>query len=77
MKQCRHCRLDHSGHTKRDQTSVDANDTPVILVDLVHQTITDFFECYHNTQIIRTNRDICNFSCKFCPVTDCNTDIGC
>ena len=44
---------------------------------LIHQTIADFLKCNHDTQIICPDRDIRNFSCKFCSVTDCNTNVCC
>jgi len=46
-------------------------------MDLIHQTIADFLKCNHDTQIICPDRDIRNFSCKFCSITDRNTNICC
>ena len=75
VKKCRHCRLDHACHTECDQGSVDTHDTSVVLVDLGHQTVADLFECDHNRQIICADRDIGDLSCKFCTITDRDSDI--
>ena len=77
MKQRGCSRLQDSGNAQQDQASVKSYNNSIVIVDTLHQRITDMLQNYDTFQIIRTNSDVCDLSCNLGAFAYCNTCVSC